>query len=112
MNIISFKSRQNMPNCRISQFIQDSGEGKYTCFRTKRFSLDTTVSDELYCDDKKVSHVKKHGFAEIEDKRINALRISEKFNNMNSTYLRYLYYRISAILWQSCEECGNVEFTI
>lgn len=42
-----------MPNCRISQFIQDSGEGKYTCFRTKKFSLDTTVSDELSYDDKK-----------------------------------------------------------
>ena len=48
-----------MPNCRISQFIQDSGEGKYTCFRTKKFSLDTTVSDELSYDDKKTSHARK-----------------------------------------------------
>lgn len=48
-----------MPNCRISQFIQDSGEGKYTCFRTKKFSLDTTVSDELSYDDKKLRTLKK-----------------------------------------------------
>ena len=57
--ILSFKPWCVMPNCRISQFIQDSGEGKYTCFRTKKFSLDTTVSDELSYDDKKTSHAKK-----------------------------------------------------
>ena len=61
--ILSFKPWCVMPNCRISQFIQDSGEGKYTCFRTKKFSLDTTVSDELSYDDKKTSHAKKSDFA-------------------------------------------------
>ena len=67
-----------MPNCRISQFIQDSGEGKYTCFRTKKFSLDTTVSDELSYDDKKTSHAKKSDFAETDDRRIHTIRISDK----------------------------------
>ena len=67
-----------MPNCRISQFIQDSGEGKYTCFRTKKFSLDTTVSDELSYDDKKTSHARKSDFAETDDRRIHTIRISDK----------------------------------
>ena len=65
-----------MPNCRISQFIQDSGEGKYTCFRTKKFSLDTTVSDELSYDDKKTSHARKSDFAETDDRRIHTIRIN------------------------------------
>ena len=70
-----------MPNCRISQFIQDSGEGKYTCFRTKKFSLDTTVSDELSYDDKKTSHARKSDFAETDDRRIHTIRISDKLIN-------------------------------
>ena len=64
-----------MPNCRISQFIQDSGEGKYTCFRTKRFSLDTTVSDELYCDDKKASHVKNTALQKLRTKELMHLEL-------------------------------------
>lgn len=67
-----------MSTCKISQYIQDSGEGKYTCFRTKKFSLDTTVTDELSYDDKKTSHAKKSNFAESDDKRVHTVRIDEK----------------------------------
>ena len=82
--ILTFKLWHDKPNCRISQFIKDSGEGKYTWFRTKKFSLDTTVSDELSYDDKKTSHAKKSDFAETDDRRIHTIRISDKLINMSS----------------------------
>ncbi len=66
---------------RIIPFIQESGEGRYTCFKTKKISLDTSVSDILTYDDKAVSHAKKSGFAETDDRRIHTVRISDKLIN-------------------------------
>lgn len=66
---------------RIIPFIQESGEGRYTCFKTQKVPLDTTVSDILTYDDKTVSHAKKSGFAETDDRRIHTVRISDKFIN-------------------------------
>lgn len=63
---------------RIIPFIQESGEGRYTCFRTQKVPLDTTVSDILTYDDKTTSHAKKSGFAETDDRRIHTVRISDK----------------------------------
>lgn len=66
---------------RIIPFIQESGEGRYTCFKTRKVPLDTTVSDILTYDDKAVSHAKKSGFAETDDRRIHTVRISDKLIN-------------------------------
>lgn len=62
---------------RISKFIQESGEGRYTCFRTKKLPLDTTVSDIITYDDKATSKSKKSSFAETDDKRVHTVRISD-----------------------------------
>lgn len=63
---------------KVTQFIQDSGEGRYTCFRTQKISLDTTVFDTITYDDKKSSHSKKSEFAETDDKRVHTVKIPEK----------------------------------
>ncbi len=66
---------------KVIQFIQDSGEGRYTCFKTQKVSLDTTVSDVLTYDDKTSSHAKKSSFAESDDRRVHTVRISDKLIN-------------------------------
>lgn len=63
---------------RITQFIQDTGEGRYTCFKTQKVLLDTTVSDILSYDDKSASHSKKSTFAETDDRRVHTVRISDR----------------------------------
>ena len=73
-----------MSSHSISQFIQDFGEGRYTCFKTKKFSLDTSVSDELAYDDKQRSRSKKSEFAETDDRRIHTVRISDRICQNNS----------------------------
>lgn len=74
---------------RIVNYIQDTGQGKYTCFRTKKFSLDTSVYDVLTYDDKKSSHSKKSEFAESDDTRVHTVRISHKFININSSIFSF-----------------------
>ena len=69
---------------RITQFIQDSGEGKYTCFKTKKLSLDTYVSDTITYDDKSASKSKKSNFAETDDRRIHTIRIKENLLKVNN----------------------------
>ena len=69
---------------RITQFIQDSGEGRYTCFKTKKLSLDTTVSDTLTYDDKTASKTKKGNFAETDDRRLHTIRIREFLLKVNN----------------------------
>ena len=44
---------------KVIQFIQDSGEGRYTCFKTQKMLLDTSVTDVLTYDDKTSSHAKR-----------------------------------------------------
>ncbi len=66
---------------KIIQFIQDSGEGRYTCFKTQKVALDTTVSDVLTYDDKTSSRAKKSGFAESDDRRVHTVRIGDKLIN-------------------------------
>lgn len=63
---------------KVTQFIQDSGEGRYTCFRTQKLSLDTSVSDTITYDDKQTSHSKKSDFAESDDRRVHTVRIPDK----------------------------------
>ena len=66
---------------KVIQFIQDSGEGRYTCFKTQKVSLDTSVSDVLTYDDKTSSHAKKSSFAESDDRRAHTVRIGDKLIN-------------------------------
>ena len=68
---------------KVIQFIQDSGEGRYTCFKTQKMLLDTSVTDVLTYDDKTSSHAKKSSFAESNDKRVHTVRISDKLINSN-----------------------------
>lgn len=85
--------KRNWPHIKMGHiipFIQETGEGKYTCFKTQKISLDTTVSDILIYDDKTVSHSKKSGFAESDDRRVHTVRISDKL--INSTHPIFSYF--------------------
>lgn len=66
---------------RVIPFIQEAGEGRYTCFKTQKIALDTTVSDLITYDDKTTSHSKKSSFAETDDRRVHTVRISDKLIN-------------------------------
>lgn len=63
---------------RIIQFIQDSGEGQYLCYKTQKVLLDTTSSDIITYDDKEASHSKKSNFAETDTSRVPSVQISNK----------------------------------
>lgn len=74
---------------RITQFIQDTGEGRYICFKTKKLALDTTVSDTITYDDKSASKAKSSRFAETDDSRVDTVRISNNLLKVKKPIFSY-----------------------
>lgn len=64
---------------KILDYIQDSGKGKYYCYKTKKIALDNDNSDTLTYDDKPVLLTKSSQIAETDLSRIHTVRISDYF---------------------------------
>lgn len=63
---------------RIIDFIQQEGQGKYLCYKTRKTSLDTTTNDTLSYDDKPSSIIAGSIIAESCKTRIHAVNIAPK----------------------------------
>lgn len=66
---------------RIIDFIQQEGQGKYLCYKTRKTSLDTTTNDTLSYDDKPSSVIAGSIIAESCKTRIHAVDIAPKLVN-------------------------------
>ena len=64
---------------KILDYIQESGKGKYYCYKTKKFSLDNDNGDTLDYDDKPALLTKSSQIAEDDLARVHTVRIPDKF---------------------------------
>ena len=58
---------------KILDYIQESGKGKYYCYKTKKFSLDNDNSDTLTYDDKPALLTKSSQIAETDLSRVHTV---------------------------------------
>ena len=64
---------------KILDYIQESGKGKYYCYKTKKFSLDNDNGDTLDYDDKPALLTNSSQIAEDDLTRVHSVRIPDKF---------------------------------
>jgi len=64
---------------RILKFIEDSGGGRYTCYKTKKLSYDEKQDDTLDYDDKPALQTYNSKFGETDKKRVKTVKIDEDF---------------------------------
>lgn len=64
---------------KILDYIQKSGNGKYYCYKTKKFSLDNDNGDTLDYDDKPALLTKSSQIAENDLARVHTVRIPDNF---------------------------------
>ena len=64
---------------KILDYIQESGKGKYYCYKTKKFSLDNDSNDTLIYDDKPALLTKSSQIAETDLSRVHTVRIPDDF---------------------------------
>ncbi|MBE6331972.1 MAG: hypothetical protein E7070_06680 [Bacteroidales bacterium] len=83
---------------RILDYLESSSDGKYHCFKTKKFSLDTSISEVLNYDDKPASATQKSTFAESDKLLVPTVKIQnnliEKSRPIFSCFLdgsRHIY---------------------
>lgn len=69
---------------KILEFIEQDGDGKYSCYKTKKFCLDGTDPDTLDYDDRPAQELKSGKFAETDLSRVETVNIGPKINRFAS----------------------------
>lgn len=69
---------------KILEFIEKDGDGKYSCYKTKKFCLDGTDPDTLDYDDRPAQELKSGKFAETDLSRVETVNIGLKINRLAS----------------------------
>lgn len=72
---------------RILNYIENEGEGKYSCYKTRKFSLDTSDLDILDYDDRPALELNGGKFAETDLSRRDTVAIDERIMNLASSPL-------------------------
>ena len=72
---------------KILKCIEDLGEGKYVCYKTRKVSLDVNDQDILDYDDKPVVQTHDSRFAESDQTRVKTVTISKRMIEMCKTPL-------------------------
>ena len=63
---------------KILNYIEELGEGKYQCYKTRKLSLDISDSDILDYDDKPVIQTHNSNFAESDMSRVKTVQIPQR----------------------------------
>lgn len=63
---------------KILEFIEKDGEGKYSCYKTRKLILDQNDQDTLDYDDKPALEQHSGTFAESDLSRVDVVRIDER----------------------------------
>ncbi|MDR3094968.1 MAG: hypothetical protein LBU62_10075, partial [Bacteroidales bacterium] len=68
---------------KILEYIQQSGNGKYQCYKTKKLSLDSSDNDTIVYnyDDKPIVQMTKSVFAETDRSRQSTVSLGNLLNN-------------------------------
>jgi len=74
---------------RILDFIEEKGEGKYHCLKTRKVSLDTSDNEVLSYDDKKASTTKTSKFAESDKRLVATTKIDRRLIEMSRPIFTY-----------------------
>lgn len=72
---------------KILDCIQELGEGRYLCYKTRKVSLDINDNDTLDYDDKDVQQIHDSRFAESNQSRVKTIQITQKLLNICQTPL-------------------------
>lgn len=72
---------------KILDCIQELGEGRYLCYKTRKVSLDVNDNDTLDYDDKDVQQVHDSRFAESNQTRVKTIQITQKVIDLCKTPL-------------------------
>ena len=67
---------------KILKCIEDLGEGKYVCYKTRKVALDVNDQDILDYDDKPVVQTHDSRFAESDQTRVKTVTISKRMIEM------------------------------
>lgn len=71
----------------ILKFIEKDGEGKYSCYKTKKLILDQNDQDTLDYDDKPALNEKSGSFAETDLTRVDTVKIDDRVMKLAKTPL-------------------------
>lgn len=74
---------------KILDFISESSHGKFTCYKTKKFSIDEKVRDNLDYDDRKPSTSTKATFAETDTSLVPVVKVSPNTLRNTTPIFRY-----------------------
>lgn len=72
---------------KILDFIEKDGDGKYSCYKTKKIVLDHTDQDTLDYDDRPALQTSSANFAESDLSRIDTVQITPQMMKLASTPL-------------------------
>ena len=76
---------------RILEFIEKNGEGKYSCYKTRKLILDQNDQDTLDYDDKPAIEQHSGTFAETDLTRVDTVKIDERMMKLAS-YPLFSYF--------------------
>lgn len=76
---------------KILDFIEKDGEGRYSCYKTRKISLDQNDQDTLDYDDKPALDQHSGNFAESDLSRVETVAIDERMMNLAS-YPLFSYF--------------------
>ena len=74
---------------KILDYIEESGKGKYYCYKTKKISLDNNNNDTLNYDDKPALEATSSKIAESDLSRVHTVAIPPRFIKNSSPIFRY-----------------------
>lgn len=76
---------------RILDFIDKEGEGRYYCYKTKKFSLDDKDPETLDYDDRPATSTSGKNIAESDLKRVETISLGDKVNELAAKPLFYYF---------------------
>lgn len=76
---------------RILDFIDKEGEGRYCCYKTKKFSLDDKDPETLDYDDRPATSTSGKNIAESDLKRVETIPLGDKIEELATKPLFYYF---------------------
>lgn len=76
---------------KILDFIDKEGEGRYYCYKTKKFSLDDPAPETLDYDDRPATSTSGKSIAESDLRRVETIPLGDKINKLAAKPLFYYF---------------------
>lgn len=76
---------------KILEFIDNEGQGKYSCYKTKKYSLDSSSPETLDYDDRPAIALTSGKFAETDLSRVETVELNERLKTL-ATYPLFTFF--------------------